>query len=52
MIWRGLDLFFEVGRWESGSVRVLDNERHGCLEILGGGVGSLARYSLAAFYNR
>ncbi|KAJ7331500.1 hypothetical protein DFH08DRAFT_966488 [Mycena albidolilacea] len=28
------------GKWESGSVRVLDNGRNGRLEILGGGAGS------------
>jgi hypothetical protein len=46
----GFGFIFEVGKWESGSVRVLDNGRNGRLEILGGGAGSVRRCSPAVFY--
>jgi hypothetical protein len=47
----GFGFIFEVGRWESGRVGVLDNGRHGRLEILVGGAGSVVRFSSAVFYN-
>jgi hypothetical protein len=47
----GFVFIFEGGKWESGSMRVLDNGRHERLVILGGGGGSVGRCSPTAFYN-